>query len=74
MTERARYSFVVKESPGGEPWIVLELLAGPGLKVFEHGFLGFDLEKGTSLADAKKFAQRLNAMVPSVSFTDLREP
>lgn len=70
MTTRARYVFVVKEFPNGQPWLVLELLTGPGLSILERGFLGFDLKEGTTLTQAKELAERLNDAIPTISYTE----
>jgi hypothetical protein len=70
MTERARYVFTVKESPSGRPWLYMDLL--DGISPLEHGFIGFDLEQGTSLDQAKEIANFINSKLVTVSYTDLR--
>jgi hypothetical protein len=71
-TDRANYLFVVKEYDNGEPWIMMER-RHHGLGIFRRGFLGFELEDGTSLKEAEKLAAALNAHIKSVSYTELEK-
>jgi hypothetical protein len=67
-TQRATYVFAVKEFADGTPWIMFEKVGG-GLDIFDKGFLGFDLEQGTSLGEAEALSKLLCQRVTSISFT-----
>jgi hypothetical protein len=71
-TERAHYVFAVKEFADGTPWVMLEQ-SGNALAVLGDGFLGFDLNKGTSLQEAEKIARFLHQNIRSVSYTSFRK-
>ena len=67
MRERARYSFRVKEFPGGQPWIYTEPITDD-LKVLGKGFLGFELPAGTTIEEAKRIAAFLEKKINSISY------
>jgi hypothetical protein len=67
-TERARYAFVVKEFERGTPWLALEAI-DKVLPVLSKGFIGFDLRPGTTVNEAKRFADLLNDTITTTSYT-----
>jgi len=67
-TERARYSFTVKECSDGTPWIMLEPVK-EDITSLKNGFLGFDLPRGTDMNRAQKVAEYLNGNIASLSHT-----
>ena len=67
-TERGEYRFVVKESPSGKPFIVLEN-AGHKLDIIEPGVFGFALHEGIPLEEAVAFAFMLNTDLVRVEYT-----
>jgi hypothetical protein len=69
-TERADYSFTVKEWDDGSPWIMLEPKR-EDLKILKpaKAFLGFDLMPGTSLEEAERIAHYLNSHIRSLACT-----
>lgn len=67
-TERGKYVFVVKEYGDGTPWIMLER-SGQGLDVFGNGFIGIDLNEGTTLQEAEALATALRRSVRAVTYT-----
>jgi hypothetical protein len=68
MTERARMVFRVKEFASGDFWICLEPLE-EDLKVLGKGFLGFELQEGTTVNKAEEIAAFLQENISSVSYT-----
>ncbi len=72
MTERARYTFTVKERADGAPYIVMESFH-ENLTALSSGFLSFDLPEGTTHARAKEIAEYLNANIAGVAYTLLRD-
>lgn len=68
MTERAQYSFTVKEFADGTPWIAFEPLY-QDIRNLPEGILGFDLPEGTSIEKAEEIASYLDANIDKVSFT-----
>jgi hypothetical protein len=66
MTERAQYSFVVKEFVSGTPWIMAEWVSGPNIL---GGMLGFDLAPGTTLEQAHEIAAFMRKHIAGLSFT-----
>ncbi len=71
-TERGESQFVVKESPSGRPFIVLEN-DRQKLDIIEPGVFGFDLREDMSLDEAKTFAVMLNANLVRVEYTTFDE-
>ncbi len=67
-TERGKYTFTVKETAGGRPWICLEP-SGGGVNFPGDGSLGFDLPGGTDIEKAKEIARYLNNNLRELSFT-----
>jgi hypothetical protein len=66
MTERAEFTFVVKERPAGEPSIVAEPTSQmPGFR----GLIGLDLKPGTTLEQAKEVAKYLRQHIRGLSLT-----
>jgi hypothetical protein len=67
--ERAQYVFMVREIPGGTPYIVFVPLYAP-LSVLAHGDgeLRLELPRGTSLATANELARQLTRQVEVVSY------
>lgn len=68
MTERAEFTFVVKEGDRGTtPWIAAEPLGRdmPSLR----GLLGFDLVPGTTLEQARGFAKYMRENIRGLSLT-----
>jgi hypothetical protein len=65
MSERAKFTFTVKESADGRPWIAAEQLEDgmPSLV----GQLGFDLRPGTTFDQAKDIAKYLRERVVGLS-------
>jgi hypothetical protein len=59
MTKRARIRFRVAEHASGQPFIVLEPLAGDELELFSRG-VGFDLPANTSYEEAQEILRFLN--------------
>jgi hypothetical protein len=72
MTVRARFTFNVKGSANGTPWIAFEplegQLQGEGLP---PGIFGFDLPEGTTGEKATEIAGYLDDHLASFSFTRL---
>lgn len=68
MTYFSQYRFTVKEDNKGDPWIAFEP-SGTQLAVLAGGFLGFKLNAGATIADAREVAHILNAQISSVSYT-----
>ena len=54
-------------------WIMFEPYDG-NIKPLQNGFLGFDLQRGTTYEQAKDFAKLLNERIARTSFTDMRNP
>ncbi len=67
-TTRAKYVFTIKEFSEGTPWIMAEPL-NESVKLPNHGFLGFDLPKGTNMAKAKEIAKFMNDNLDQISLT-----
>ncbi len=69
-TERAEFLFRVAEgSDRGMPvWISLEMGKG-SLSVLEDGFLGLDLQPGTTFERAQEIAKFLSENIKGVSHT-----
>jgi hypothetical protein len=67
MTERAEFTFTVKEGASGKPWIAAEPLGGdmPSLR----GLLGFDLAPGTTLEQAHSLAKYMRENIRGLSLT-----
>ena len=67
MTERAEFTFTVKEGASGTAWIAAEPLGDvpPSLR----GVIGFDLTAGTTLDEAKEIAKYLRGHVRGISLT-----
>lgn len=65
---RGRYWFRVKEHEDLTPWIAMDHVDGEALPIFAVGFLGFDLARGTSLAEAQALVAKLNATVTASVF------
>ena len=72
MTERQRYVFRVCEYVDGTPWIMTDPWDG-SLSILQDGFLGFDLTKGTTLAEAEQIADRLNDVMENIVYTSLKD-
>jgi hypothetical protein len=70
-TDRSKYHYVVKEFPGGQPWIMAEPWEGPDLPLPVRGdwFLGFDLAEGTTLEQAEEIADFMNRHLEGITFT-----
>ena len=68
MTERAKFTFVVKEYVSGTPWILAEQLSGemPNLR----GTIGFDLAPGTTLDQAKEIAEYMREHIRGLALTE----
>jgi hypothetical protein len=64
VTLRGHYTFTVKEWEDGHPWIAAEP-AGNQIPGVEDG-LGFDLERGTTLEEAKELARVMNFQISAV--------
>ena len=64
-TERAEFTFTVKEFSDGTPWIAAEQLRGdmPNLK----GLLGFDLRPDTTYAEAMDMAKYLRGHISGLN-------
>jgi len=71
-TEEAEYAYIVKESPNGPPWIMLELRRGAPLSILEHGFLGFRLSPGTTLEEAHEIARFMEDKLIKTTCTTFR--
>jgi hypothetical protein len=71
-TERGEYVFRCKEYPDNTPWIILELMRGPGLDILSGGLLGFDLAEGTTLDEAQELVKILNERVTTTAYTRLK--
>jgi hypothetical protein len=65
-TFRGQYRFTVKESSNGSPWVAAE---PAGETIRDLGNLGFDLEAGTTMEDARALANLMNARISAVSVT-----
>jgi hypothetical protein len=70
MTETADYRFVTKEASDGTVSVMLEQWKGE-LSILRQGFLSFGLPKGTKLAEAREFANKLNDTIASLSYTEV---
>lgn len=70
MTERARYTFTVKEHGDGTPFVMLES-DWENLRLLERGFLSFDLPEGTSYEQAQEIAGFMNRHLHSLAYTSL---
>ncbi len=68
-TERARSYFRACESGDGTPWIICEPQGPDEILALSGGFVGFGLEPGTSLEEAKKLAALLRDKITDVSVT-----
>jgi hypothetical protein len=68
MKQNVRVVFRVQEVSGGEPWIRLEPI-DKDLKVLGSGFLGFELQEGTTINTAEEIAAFLQENISSVSYT-----
>ncbi len=67
-TEREKSYFRAVEYGDGTPWIICEP-QGPEIPALSGGFIGLDLEPGTSLEDAGRIAAMLRSKVTHVSVT-----
>ena len=66
MTRRAGVSFKVKENASGQPWVLAEWLSGDDLF---GGTLGFELEPGTTLEEAKEISAYLREHIRGLALT-----
>jgi hypothetical protein len=66
-TQSGRYRFTVKETARGTFWLAAE----PAGETIEglYGLLGFELEKGTTLAEAHRVADLVNERITSLTLT-----
>ncbi len=67
-TQREKSYFRAVEYGDGTPWIICEP-QGPEIPALSGGFIGFDLEPGTSLQEADRIAAMLRNKVTHVSVT-----
>lgn len=70
MTERASYTFTVKEHGDGTPFIMLEPNY-ENLSILRQGFLSFDLPQGTTLEQARAIARQFDHSVMTTAYTPL---
>lgn len=70
-TERARYTFVVKEFGDGTPWITMESAEEAHLGVLQRGVFGFHLRPDVDVQQAEQIVRDLNDKIELLSFTDL---
>ncbi len=68
-TERAKSYFRACESGDGTPWIICEPQGQNEIRALSGGFVGFDLEPGTSLQEAQRLAELLRGKITDVSVT-----
>jgi hypothetical protein len=66
-TKSGRYRFTVKETARGTFWLAAE----PAGNTIEdlYGLLGFELETGTTLEEAQRFADQMNYRITSLTLT-----
>ncbi len=72
MVDQMECTFVVKEGPHGEPFIVPEP-RGRATGVFSQGLLLLVLRKSATLAQAEETVQLLNRSVAALVYTELRQ-
>jgi hypothetical protein len=65
-TNRAEFTFVVKEGAEGRPWIAAEPLSGE--TVFK-GLVGFDLASDATLEQAKELAAYMRKHIRGMNST-----
>jgi hypothetical protein len=70
MTERASYTFTVKEHGDGTPFLMLEPRS-ENLRLLDRGFLSFDLLEGTSYEQAQEIAGYMSRHLRSLAYTSL---
>jgi hypothetical protein len=66
-THSGRYRFAIKETERGTFWLAAE----PAGETIEglYGLLGFELEEGTTLEEARRFAKLMNERITSLTLT-----
>lgn len=67
-TERAEIRIAVKQDGDGAPFLMIEPTQGT-LNILSRAFLTFDMKPGTSLDEARKLADALNAGVRALAHT-----
>jgi hypothetical protein len=67
--ERGRYSFRVAEYADGQPWIMTDPLYDTDKLTIlgPHGFIGFDLKRGTTYQEAEQTARFLNERITFIT-------
>ena len=68
MTERAEFTFTVKESTDGTPSIAAEPTEGT-MRGVGRSVVGFDLATGTTLDAAKEIAAYMRKHIRGINFT-----
>lgn len=73
-TESAAFTFAVKESPHDHgTWYIMLEADADGLKSLPEGFFSLQMRAPKSdRQSVEELASRLNAMVATLSFTDMR--
>ena len=67
--------FDTKEYAEGECWLAIQHWDGPELPILRHGgFMGLDLNQGTTIEEAKELEALLRKHVKFLTFSDENRP